>query len=100
MSWRSDCAYAAADSRARDNALNDAGSYSKRSADFQDAHSLESEAAYAGFNRRRDWTSPQLGTPRLRPSQPCIDPFPNNASLKFGKYTQHLKHGLACGGRS
>jgi hypothetical protein len=42
MSWGSDCAHAAADSSARDNALNDASSYSKRSADLQDAHSLES----------------------------------------------------------
>jgi hypothetical protein len=27
-----------------------------------------------------------------------VDPFPNDASLEFGEYTQHLKHRLAGGG--
>jgi hypothetical protein len=51
------------------------------------------------LNSRFDRTSAELGAVRPGARKPSVDPFPNDAALKFCEHAEHLKHGLAGGCR-
>src|SRR4051812_12879252 len=78
-----------------ENPLHNAGTNPKLLPDLVDAIAFVPQLPYARFDRRFNPPASQLHSVGSSSGQPCIYPFANNAPLKLGENSEHLKHGLA-----
>jgi hypothetical protein len=81
------------------NALHGTGADAEFAGYLQDAVAFGAKQLDAFFDLGIYARPAKRDSFRLSPRKPGVHPFANDASLKFGEYTQHLEHGLSGSGR-